>query len=159
MKTPWIPTPDIPRRLETGRMRLRPLTIHDGVKDFDAVMTSRAEIRDLFGPGTGWPPDTLTLEQDLIDLAWHQKEFEIGGSYTFTVETLDGSQVLGCVYIFPPTHAGCDADVFYWVRTSELASGLQAHLWEQLRHWLAQAWRFRRVALPGRVAQGCDLSS
>ncbi len=149
MKTPWIPTPIIPRLLETGRLRLRPLTIHDAVKDFDAVMTSRADIWELFGPGTGWPADTLSLEQDLIDLAWHQKEFEIGGSYTYTVEALDASQVLGCVYIFQPTHAGADADVFYWVRSSELAGGLPAHLWENLRRWLSSDWGFKRLALNG----------
>lgn len=149
MKTPWIPTPTIPRELLTERMRLRPLTIHDAVKDFDAVMTSRAEIWELFGPGTGWPADTLSLEQDIIDLAWHQKEFDIGGSYTYTVETLDASRVLGCVYLFPPTQVGCDADVFYWARTSELAGGLPAHLWEHLRRWLSNDWGFRRVALNG----------
>jgi RimJ/RimL family protein N-acetyltransferase len=149
MKTPWIPTPTIPRVLETQRLRLRPLTIHDAVKDFDAVMTSRAEIWELFGPGSGWPAETLSLEQDLIDLAWHQKEFEIGGSYTYTVESLDASQVLGCVYIFPPTQAGVDADVFYWVRSSELAGGLPEHLWEHLRRWLGNDWGFKRLAPNG----------
>lgn len=149
MKTPWIPTPTIPRFLETERLRLRPLTIHDAVKDFDAVMTSRAEIWELFGPGSGWPAETLSLEQDLIDLAWHQKEFEIGGSYTYTVESLDGAKVLGCVYIFPPTQAGADADVFYWVRSSELAGGLPEHLWEHLRRWLGNEWGFKRLALNG----------
>lgn len=149
MKTPWIPTPAIPRELLTERMRLRPLTIHDAVKDYDAVMTSRAEIWELFGPGTGWPADTLSLEQDLIDLAWHQKEFDIGGSYTYTVASLDASQVLGCVYLFPPSQAGVDADVFYWARTSELAGGLPDHLWENLRRWLATDWGFRRVVLNG----------
>ena len=149
MKTPWIPVPTVPRLLDTGRLRLRPLTIHDAVKDFDAVMTSRAEIWELFGPGSGWPAETLSLEQDLIDLAWHQKEFEIGGSYTYTVESLDASQVLGCVYIFPPTQAGVDADVFYWVRSSELAGGLPEHLWEHLRRWLGNDWGFKRLALNG----------
>ncbi|WP_300655171.1 GNAT family N-acetyltransferase [Hydrogenophaga sp.] len=149
MKTPWIPVPTVPRLLDTGRLRLRPLTIHDAVKDFDAVMTSRAEIWELFGPGSGWPAETLSLEQDLIDLAWHQKEFEIGGSYTYTVEALDASQVLGCVYIFPPTQAGADADVFYWVRSSELAGGLPEHLWEHLRRWLGNDWGFKRLALNG----------
>lgn len=149
MKTPWIPATPIPRLLETGRCRLRPLTIHDAVKDFDAVMTSRADIWELFGPGSGWPAESLSLEQDLIDLAWHQKEFEIGGSYTYTVEALDGSRVLGCVYIFPPTHAPCQADLVYWVRSDELASGLREHLWEHLRPWLRGAWGFQRVVLPG----------
>ena len=149
MKTPWSPTPTIPRVLETERVRLRPLTIHDAVKDFDAVMTSRAEIWELFGPGSGWPAETLSLEQDLIDLAWHQKEFEIGGSYTYTVEALDRAQVLGCVYIFPPTQAGVDADVFYWVRSSERAGGLPEHLWKHLRRWMGNDWGFKRLALNG----------
>lgn len=156
MKTPWIPTPTIPRLLETGRLRLRPLTIHDAVKDFDAVMTSRADLWELFGPGSGWPAETLSLEQDLIDLAWHQKEFEIGGSYTYTLESLDASQVLGCVYIFPPTQGGADADVFYWVRSSELAGGLPAHLWENLRGWLGNDWGFKRLALNGSGVVALD---
>lgn len=156
MKTPWIPTPTVPRLLETARLRLRPLTIHDAVKDFDAVMTSRTEIWELFGPGSGWPADTLSLEQDLIDLAWHQKEFEIGGSYTYTVEALDASQVLGCVYIFPPTQVGVDADVFYWVRSSELAGGLPDHLWESLRRWLSSDWGFKRLALNGSGVVALD---
>ena len=43
MKTPWIaePTP-IPSGFETDRLRLRKLTIHDAVKDYDAVVKSRA---------------------------------------------------------------------------------------------------------------------
>ncbi len=139
----------VPERLESGRFVLRPLTVHDAVKDYAAVMTSRADLAGVFGPDAPWPEHGLSLEQDLIDLAWHQKEFEIGGSYTYTVESLDGTQVLGCVYIFPPTQAGVDADVFYWVRSSELAGGLPEHLWEHLRRWLGNDWGFKRLALNG----------
>jgi hypothetical protein len=32
---------EVPELLETDRFRIRPLTIHDLVKDYDAVMTSR----------------------------------------------------------------------------------------------------------------------
>ena len=151
MKTPWFPdSHQIPQGFDTDRLRLRPLTIHDAVKDYDAVMSSRAELWEIFGPGTGWPADTLTLEQDIIDLGWHQKEFQTHASFTYTVVALDESQVLGCVYLFPPTHDGCDADVFYWVRSSELASGLEEHLWQRLRQWLASEWPFRQIALPWR---------
>ncbi len=53
MKTPWIPfSQTIPQGFETAQLRLRPLTIHDAVKDYDAVMSSRAELWELFGPGT-----------------------------------------------------------------------------------------------------------
>ena len=151
MKTPWIaePTP-IPSGFETDRLRLRKLTIHDAVKDYDAVMSSRAELWDLFGPGSGWPADTLTIEQDIVDLAWHQKEFDIRGSFTYAVMSLDESRTLGCVYVFPPARADRDADVYHWVRSSELATGLEGHLSEHLRRWMTSSWPFARVAYPGR---------
>lgn len=151
MKTPWIPfSQTIPQGFETERLRLRPLTVHDAVKDYDAVMSSRAELWELFGAGTNWPAESLTLEQDLIDLAWHQKEFQINCSFTYTVAAPDESRVLGCVYLFPPTRSGCDVDIFYWVRSSERASNLSPHLWHRMQPWLRDEWRFKRVALPGR---------
>ena len=74
MKTPWLAPPHVaPLLLETPRMRLRPLLIGDAVKDYDAVMTSRKELYGTaFGPAHDWPREDLTLEQDIIDLAWHQ---------------------------------------------------------------------------------------
>ena len=52
----------VPELLETDRFRIRPLTIHDLVKDYDAVMTSREYLWDQFGQAWGWPPQDLTLE-------------------------------------------------------------------------------------------------
>jgi hypothetical protein len=60
---------DVPELLETDRFRIRPLTIHDLVKDYDAVMTSREHLWEQFGQAWGWPSEDLTLEQDLIELA------------------------------------------------------------------------------------------
>ena len=103
MKTPWLPAPlPIPQGLVGDGWRLRPLTVHDVVKDYDAVMSSRAQLWELFGPGSDWPLESLSLEQDLIDLAWHQKEFQLRTSFTYTLVTLDGERVLGCVYVMPP---------------------------------------------------------
>jgi hypothetical protein len=158
MKEPWLGLPGVvPLGFETGRLRVRPLTIHDAVKDYDAVMSSRDHLRGVFGPQSDWPPDALTIEDDLIDLAWHQKEFRMRSSFAYTVVAPDESRVLGCVYLYPPSRAGCDADVFYWVRSSELASGLEEHLWEHLRRWLAEQWPFGAVALPWRDPDRDDL--
>lgn len=150
MKPRWLPVPgrDIPTGFETPRLRVRMLTVHDAVKDYDAVMTSRAQLRGVF-PGSDWPRDDLTLEQDLIDLAWHQKEFQIGSSYTYTVVAPDESRVLGCLYLFPPTRPGCEADLIAWVRTDERATGLETHLWAHLGDWLRDAWGFARLHRPG----------
>lgn len=153
MKTPWLPAPTpIPQGLTGDGWLLRPLTVHDAVKDYDAVMSSRAQLWELFGPGSGWPLESLTLEQDLIDLAWHQKEFQLRTSFTYTVVTPDGERVLGCVYVMPPPPlaADRDADVYHWVRSSERASSLDAELARRLAQWFADEWPFERVAYPGR---------
>ena len=89
---------EVPEELVTGDFRLRMLTVNDVVKDCDAVMASRPNLLRLF-PGS-WP-EGLTLEANLIDLGWHQKEFMRRTSFTYTVVSLDGAKVLGCVYIHP----------------------------------------------------------
>ena len=63
---------------------------------------------------------------------------------------LDESRLLGCVYVDPPTKRGYDAEVTWWVRSSELASGLDDDLGETVRTWIANAWPFSQVAYPGR---------
>ena len=56
----------VPQVLETSEFRLRMLTIHDLVKDYDAVMSSAEHLKAVW-PDSGWP-EGLTLEEDLIDL-------------------------------------------------------------------------------------------
>jgi hypothetical protein len=141
---------EVPRLLETERFRLRPLTIHDVVKDFDAVMTSRDHLWALFGEAWGWPPEDLTIEQDLVDLGWHQKEFERRSSFDYAVVSLDERRVLGCVYVDPPTKSGFEAEVYLWARASELASGLEQELLATVREWIDREWPFATVAFPGR---------
>ena len=58
---------DVPELLETERLLLRPLTIHDAVRDYDAVMTSEDRLRSVYDPGGDWPSG-LTLEQNVIEL-------------------------------------------------------------------------------------------
>ena len=49
--TPIVPADFVvPRGVETALLRLRPLTVHDAVKDHDAVMTSAGRLRTLFRP-------------------------------------------------------------------------------------------------------------
>lgn len=58
---------------EAEAFRLRVLTVHDVVKDFDAVMSSVDHCKTVWSGGT-WL-EGRTLEQNLIDLGWCQKEF------------------------------------------------------------------------------------
>lgn len=138
---------EVPVTLEVAEFRLRMLSINDVIKDFDAVMSSVDHCKTVWG---GSWPEGLTLEQNLIDLGWHQKEFQTRRSFAYTVVKPDESTVLGCVYILPARKRGYDAAVYLWVRQSELASGLEGRLYETVKGWLSKDWPFRAVAYPGR---------
>lgn len=147
--TPFVPDDfKVPAKLETAEFRLRMLTVNDVVKDYDAVITSVPHLRTIW-PGGQWP-EGLTLEQNLVDLGWHQKEFQIRRSFAYTVVTPDESRVVGCVYINPTRKRGHDAAVYLWARSSELPSGLEDRLYSAVRSWLAQDWPFKNAAFPGR---------
>jgi hypothetical protein len=92
----------VPERLEGDGFHLRMLTIHDLVKDYDAVMTSADRLAGLMDPADTWPRG-LTLEDDLIDLGWHQREFTLRRSFAYTVMSPDEQTCLGCAYAAPGT--------------------------------------------------------
>lgn len=146
---PFVPKDfTVPAGLETAEFRLRMLTVNDVVKDYDAVMSSVDHCKTVW-PGSKWP-DGLTFEQNLIDLGWHQKEFQIRRSFAYTVVTPSESMVVGCVYIQPTRKRGHDAEVYLWARQSELASGLEDRLYAAVNDWVAKAWPFKSPAFPGR---------
>lgn len=139
-----------PRRLETPDFLIRPITYMDVVKDYEAVMSSREYLWGLFGDSWGWPAEDLSLEQDLIDLAWHQKEAQLNSSYNYAVMSPDESRLLGCLYLDPPAGPDRDVDVFYWIRTMDGQAGLEARLRQAAEAWIREAWCFERPAFPGR---------
>jgi hypothetical protein len=146
---PFVPKGfDVPQTLETDEFRLRMLTVNDVVKDYDAVMSSVAHCKTIWG---GRWPVGLTLEQNLIDLGWHQKEFQTRRSFAYTVVKPNESVVLGCVYIEPTKKPGYDAEVYLWARQSELENGLEDRLYATVRSWISRDWPFESVAYPGRT--------
>jgi hypothetical protein len=133
---------DVPAGLEHERFRLRKLTVDDVVKDFDAI-SSRVDHL-----GVSQPPFVPTIELNLVDLGWHQKEFELRRSFAYTVVALDESEVLGCVYLYPSeTH---DARIKLWVRQSAWDDGLDPVLEATVREWIATRWPFERVTFAER---------
>lgn len=153
MAKEFIPTDfKVPEVLETDRFRLRMLTINDVKKDYDAIMTSIGYLQKInpLGPNIKWPYKELTIEQDLIDIGWHQKEFQIKSSFTYTVMNLDENKCLGCVYIWPTENTKYDAKVMMWVRQSELPNKLDEILFSRVKKWIKEKWPFNRVAYPGR---------
>jgi hypothetical protein len=147
---PFVPRDfTVPLRLEHAAFLLRPLVVNDVIKDYDAVMTSIEHLQGIFGAASNWPSATLTLEQDLIDLGWHQKEFQLRRSFAYTVMAPDEARCLGCTYIYPTERENFDAEAFCWVRASD-AARLDAELFSIFKTWLAEAWPFASIAFPGR---------
>ncbi|MCP4310407.1 MAG: GNAT family N-acetyltransferase [Bacteroidetes bacterium] len=140
----------VPQSYENEHFSARMLTVNDVVKDYDAVMTSIDHLQGVFGPRSKWPSKDLTLEQDLIDLGWHQKEFQKRSSFAYTVVRPDESEVIGCIYIYPTSKSDYNAMITMWVRSSVLDEGLDAVLFESVRQWISEEWPFKKVAYPGR---------
>ena len=138
----------VPSEKRTSRLLLRPLRATDVALDYDAVMSSRVQLRRW--SQTTWPSDDFTLAENQEDLQGHEREHEEGVAFTFTVLNPGGTRCLGCVYIMPLRpdieHVCADARygarVAFWVRTSEIANNLDQHLLATLRDWFTTEWPF-----------------
>lgn len=106
----------IPAVHALGDVTLRALSVDDLERDFGAVMESAADIKAA-NPGSSWP-DGLTKDKNLIDLAWHQREFEARRSFAWVIEDCDGTY-LGCLYVYPSIVGETAADVAWWWRTGK----------------------------------------
>ena len=140
---------EVPQRLDTDRLRLRCLTVQDAEKDYEAVVSSEHHLRNVFDPGGSWP-DGLTLEQNIMELGWHQTEFQLRTSFAYTAVSLDETRVLGCMYIYPCNKQNHDVEISMWVRQSELQTGLDDHLFGAVKKWIAESWPFQSPVYPGR---------
>ena len=133
--------------LPTGH-HLRPIRADDVDIDYPAVMGSRERLWARYGPAWGWPPATMTYEQDRADLAHH--EADIAARETFNYAVLDEREtaLLGCVYIDPPEDGsppGTDAVASWWVVDDAVGGELERALERFVPRWLRDAWGFRAV--------------
>jgi len=140
----------IPSRVQTDSFVIRPLEVTDAEADYNAVMESRDQIVNTFGPDHPWPPADLTLEQNRIDLAWHQKEHQRRDSFTFTVHDLDSDTEFGCLYIQPSQLEAYDAAVYYWVSETARRYDIDEKITTCIREWIADDWPLENVIYPGR---------
>lgn len=129
---PLFKTSSSPPVHALGEFTLRALSVSDLDRDFGAVMDSAAEIKAA-NPGSTWP-DGLTKEKNLIDLAWHQREFEARRSFAWVIENARGDY-LGCLYVYPSIAGERTADVTWWWRSGAEVS--RQSFREQVESWLA----------------------
>ncbi|UYO00709.1 MAG: hypothetical protein KIT02_05710 [Devosia sp.] len=113
---------------------MQALTIADLDRDYDAIMASADDIRAA-NPGSRWP-DGLTKDDNLIDLAWHQREFRARRSFSWVIENASGDY-LGCLYVYPSISGEAAARVAWWWHTGH--GGSDAELRVLLTNWLSGA--------------------
>ena len=141
----------VPAERRSNRLWLRPLRATDVALDYDAVMSSREQLRRW--SQTTWPADDFTLAENLKDLEEHEREHKERVAFTFTVLNPEGTRCLGCVYIMPlkvdaaqlNVKATYPTTVAFWARSSELANNLDKHLFATLRDWFATDWAFDHI--------------
>jgi hypothetical protein len=140
----------VPTLVAGPRFRIRPITVHDVVKDYGAVLGSLEQLEGRFGPEWGWPAGQFTFEQALIDVAWLQKEGQLRRSFSYVVMTPDEERQLGRIHVAPSDDLAFDAVVAFWVRADEEDSSVEKELEEFVREWSTAAWPFETVRFPGR---------
>jgi hypothetical protein len=141
----------IPGELTAAEFRLEPLGPEHNAADHAAWMSSISHIRATPGfAGTVWPHE-MSPAENLRDLERHAADFAGRRGFTYTVLSIPAGEVIGCVYIYPPSgqspgqpSAGePHAEVRSWVRADRAA--LDRVLYLEVRAWLQRDWPFRSI--------------
>lgn len=139
---------DVPLSYSHSDFRLEMLEPGCNAMDYEAVMSSRENLRGIFSENDAWPADNMTPEENLNDLLMHKKEFHARLAFAYTALTADKSKCIGCLYIEPCNRDGFDAEVYFWLRDD--ANQLETKFEKTIRKWLIEIWPFKRTAFPGR---------
>ncbi len=140
----------VPEMKVTSDWVVRLLTLDDIAVDWEAFMTNVAEVQRAFDPGqVPWPTHDFTVRQWVVDTAYCVVDHYLRVSFVYAVLNRNQTKELGCIYIYPCPNPAFDAEVVFWVRESELSTGLESELEVCFRQWMEESWPFQRVAFPG----------
>lgn len=153
----FVPKDFKPKSLVTDTYIARKLCAKDVYLDYIAVISSIEIIKST--RGGNWPSKDLTVEEDLIDLCWHQREFEFSSSFAFTVMNKEENECLGCIYFYPQESGmsslggkvGYEVSVSWWVTQKMFDQGLYEKLSWDILEWIKKDWPFNRVYFSNKV--------
>jgi hypothetical protein len=149
---PWLPADFVhPTWVAVSAgFHLRPIAAADTELDYPAVMGSRERLWSIYGRAWGWPPASMTYEQDRDDLARHEAETVAHLSFNYALFDDAETALLGCVYIDPPEKQGADAEISWWVVDSQAGTSLESALDALVPQWIATTWPFTQPRYVGR---------
>ena len=139
-----------PTELAYEDLVARPLKRSDLADDLEGVNSSIETIQKT--RGGSWPTEELTEDFDLLDLAWHEREFRDQSSFAYVVYTSNG-EYAGCFYLYPigertpytDQTKDYDVDASWWVTTEMYEKGYYKKLQTALVEWLGNEFPFRAV--------------
>jgi hypothetical protein len=139
-----------PAELTFEDLAARPLSQADLKDDLQAVNSSIEVIQSTRG-GAGLK-EQLSEEFDLLDLAWHEREFRESNSFAYVVYNTSG-RYIGCFYLYPlgfravltEELLGYDVDASWWVSTEAYEQGYYPKLYQALQEWLPEKFAFNKV--------------
>jgi hypothetical protein len=131
-----------PTELEYEDLKAKTLTRDDLKADIKGVNSSIELIRKT--RGGSWPSEPVTEDFDLLDLAWHEREFRDGTSYAYVVYN-DKNEYIGCFYLYPmgvrteltEELMNYDLDASWWVTAEAYKQGYYEKLYAALQKWLS----------------------
>lgn len=131
-----------PASLSYEDLRAKNLTRSDLKADMEGVNSSLELIRKT--RGGAWPSEAVSEDFDLLDLAWHEREFRDGTSFAYVVYD-DRDNYLGCFYLYPmgvrteltEELIEYDIDASWWVTAAAYEQGYYEKLYKAMQQWLA----------------------
>lgn len=152
-----VPIKFTPPELRKDNYVARQLKASDVYLDYMAVMSSIEAIHKI--RGGKWPTSDLSFEDDLIDLSWHQREFEFKTSFAYTIMNLDETKCLGCIYFYPPRSGMSDAkgdgdsdvEISWWVTQKMFEQGFYEELSFDIKQWVEDKWPFKKIAYVNKI--------
>jgi hypothetical protein len=141
----------VPDGLTAGQFRLEPLGPQHNAADYAAWTSSIDHIRATPGfAGRRWP-HPMSLEDNLRDLENHAQDFAERRGFTYSVLSTADDDVIGCVYIYPPSANSPErgstgerpARVLSWVRADHAV--LDPPLYRTVLTWLERSWPFDSI--------------
>jgi hypothetical protein len=140
----------VPTQLIFDDITARPLGRKDLADDLAGVNSSIETIQQT--RGESWPTERLDKDFDLLDLAWHEREFRDGDSFAYVVYNTNG-EYIGCFYLYgigvraelTEELLDYDVDASWWVTSAAYNSGYYEKLYDALRQWLSVDFPFTKV--------------
>ena len=151
----WYAGP-VPERHHAGGFVFTRLRAAHAPLDHAALMASVDYLRRW--SDSEWPADDFTVAENRAELAWHDEEHGARIAFTYSVQDVEQSRVLGCLYVRPlrdmlltrgvelpagPSWPGSDTPCARgWLRRDEPAEVERRFLNEVLTWLTGPAWAF-----------------